>query len=277
MEKGILILIICLLAASFANAQKRKSNPDTLDFNLVNKTLKVERFNDSITFWKANTKSIDSLFFAPYNEKRKKSMDDLNGDIDDLNTYIGGFNDIRFIDAELNNLKYAIDDTKKRFPQFNIEGYERIYDFENQKEVDRKKQEILNDAERSKQQDMAFENIRQQEKQRKIDNEIAWHRKDSVENAEKYIRDSIAQVDRRINDLNYKKECIKKFGTEKGNRIARGIIKLGDTQDMCEYAWGSADDITYSTYKSGTIDIWYYRRKSTFLAFKGDKLLSITQ
>jgi len=275
MKKGI--LIICLFAASFANAQKRKSNPDTLDFNLVNKTLKAERFNDSITFLKADTKSVDSLFFAPYNEKRKKSMDELTDDIDNLNTYIGGFKDIRFIDADLNSLKSAIVDTKTKFPQFNIEGYEKIYAFASQKEIDRKRQEALADADRVKQQNMAFENVKNQEKETQLLNAQNWHIKDSTQRVEKHTKDSIDFIRIRKDDLEYKKECIRLFGNIKGAKIARGEIELGYTKDMCEYAWGTADGITYSTSKSGTIDIWYYRRSSTFLAFKGDKLISITQ
>lgn len=72
-------------------------------------------------------------------------------------------------------------------------------------------------------------------------------------------------------------ELIKKYGKTKGTAIAKGEIKLGDTQEIVTDAWGAADKISYTTTKAGTMQTWYYKKHKALLTFKKNKLVSVTE
>lgn len=269
-----LLFIICLFVSSTANAQKNKrSNPDTLNFTAINKLM----YPDGKTFKKVKSIDISNTNAGlPYNEKRATLLNNLVNEIDLLNIAILDINDA-VSGARIFEYKGHIDYIKKAFPQFDIRGYEGMYDSAYQLLQQKKFNDSVAIVNQKKQTELVYQNLEREKKQREIDNQIAWHKKDSIEKAEKLMRDSIARIDRRINDLKYKNECIKKFGTEKGTRIARGIIKIGDTKDMCEYAWGMADDVSFSTSKNETIEMWFYWDSFTYLSFKNKILVRITQ
>jgi hypothetical protein len=75
----------------------------------------------------------------------------------------------------------------------------------------------------------------------------------------------------------YNDEIYKKFGLKLGKQIVAGEIRIGYTETMVEYAWGSPDDYIYKTTKNGKIVTWVYKRQKALLGFKNKKLVSIIE
>lgn len=56
----------------------------------------------------------------------------------------------------------------------------------------------------------------------------------------------------------FKLECVKIYGSEKGELIAQGKVKIGMTQDMCKTAWGTPLWKNKVTTRHGVSEVWYY-------------------
>lgn len=63
--------------------------------------------------------------------------------------------------------------------------------------------------------------------------------------------------ERKKNEL-FKMECIKKYGTIKGELIAQGKVKIGMSQEMCKVAWGAPLWKDKVTTEYGVSEVWYY-------------------
>ena len=77
---------------------------------------------------------------------------------------------------------------------------------------------------------------------------VAKHKQEEKERIEK---------ERKEKEL-FKLECVKKYGTAKGELIAQRKVKIGMTQEMCKIAWGTPLWTDKVTTEYGESEVWYY-------------------
>lgn len=106
------------------------------------------------------------------------------------------------------------------------------------------------------------------ERYAKVEAEVKAREKRDAEKAEKEMAEKEKYERENLAD------CIKKFGTVKGRKIANGQVELGMTREMCEYAKGSFYKNTEFMKDGLKCQIWRYDN-GLWLTFKGDRLVLI--
>lgn len=268
------LLLFFFVLPIFINAQK--SNPDTLNYVEINgimQNLKIDSFQ--IAYFPSNLTG--SIYKAPFNDKRKEEAKKLSSEIDFLNISLFDVISEKNNGLLIDDFGSMVDNFSSNFPSFNIRGYRKAYNYFKSNYEEKKMQEKLEEQKMKQDKEAFFKRIDSLKIVNDQNNERERRRQDSIDYARKLIQDSIAFRERKINDIKYLNECIKKFGKVTGTRIANSKIKLGDTMEMVNYAWGMADDIntTYST--KGTLETWWFIRYRSLLSFKKGILISITE
>ncbi|GAA3981755.1 hypothetical protein GCM10022407_28700 [Hymenobacter antarcticus] len=87
-------------------------------------------------------------------------------------------------------------------------------------------------------------------------------------------RDTQAKLSAQVKASNYRKNCIDKFGPEKGELVAKGLVSIGMTKEMCLYSWGTPYDRSKRVTADEVYELFYYSYKRN-LHFINDKLVQI--
>jgi hypothetical protein len=99
-------------------------------------------------------------------------------------------------------------------------------------------------------------------------NFMTWKEYDRMDHADRNMKMEMYKEDNEKKEKR-KADCISKFGQANGELVAAYQIKTGMTEAMCLEAWGKPWDITKSTNKTGTKEIWHYNWKYNLHFEKG--------
>lgn len=246
------LLIIILVITKQAYSQKIK-NVDTLNFEKINTAVDTNGLLNTMSIYKIT-------HYPPYNEKRYELSKLLVSEIDFINSF---YNNSLFYE-----LKNSIANLKTTFPNLNLTTYENSVNQFLEKKKQKEIQEIYNDS--LNKVIMKEAGLASDIKKRKDADDLYKMRMydDSIQQVNKDKENAIEAENVRLQNFVYRNECIKKFGKVKGEKISQGQIALGDTKQMVEFAWGSADRISNSISNNASIEIWYFKKYNTFLSFR---------
>ena len=91
---------------------------------------------------------------------------------------------------------------------------------------------------------------------------------------DEYIREQLAlEKEKEQNDLEHKKNIIRKYGDYYGKLILQNKIKIGMTKEMVLESWGKPYDINRIIGEFGVEEQWCYH--DTYLYFENDRLVVI--
>jgi hypothetical protein len=257
--------LVCgfVLFSMVTNAQsslKKAGNPDTLNFATINKLMRMQQVvveNIPFSYLKISDSALNAACKGPYNETRKEQYEDLKEKINEVDE------DLRFLfkrdftfnwNFEESFTRSALRRLKVRYPQFNASGYESAYDF--CASIKHRREDSLARAYKTPGYD---------------------YKKDSINNIKKRREDSVLLAQEIKDWAERKSECIKKFGTKNGNIITNGKIKLGFTEEMCDFSWGNTDYTTHNTYTKGGTLVKKVYESGTVLTFKKGILIAISE
>lgn len=92
----------------------------------------------------------------------------------------------------------------------------------------------------------------------------------------KQQREAKAVLDAQNRAKKHLQECTAKFGDELGGLVAKGIVRIGMTKEMCLYSWGIPYDKSKRVTADEVYELFYYSYKRN-LHFINDKLVQIEQ
>ncbi len=141
MTKYFLILTFLFIFASLLKGQ------DTLNFKRINEAMQPAFLvvgQDTLQYKKITSIKLSEVCdYPPYNANRKEVYKNLSNEIDFLNIYLNQIADKNasyMQETKLFNLKNSINNFKKSYPNFDISGYQTVYNYFEQKQNQEKEQ-----------------------------------------------------------------------------------------------------------------------------------------
>lgn len=245
-----IFLIIALVITFNSNAQK-KNNPDTLNFESINKTRDKNGLFNSVDLYNA-------CAYAPYNYNRYALGKTLVTEIDFLNI---SYDHMNMSDGMAYDFNTQIENIKSKFPLLDLSAYQKEFNRFKEQELQRsiakaKRDSIANEEK------IAYRNW--QIKKKKIEDSLY-----KVVTANRQIELDIEREKRRIEDslLNvkldkerkiYAANLRKKYGADIAKIMNDGKVKLGWTKKMCIESWGEPEDINTTIVKGLKHEQWVY-------------------
>jgi hypothetical protein len=265
---------------------KKEGKESMMNYATLNQAMQVQQITvdgQPFSFTKLSDTALYKVYkdYTGYSATRKEHYQILQRDLHQVDKMISNLNDqYASLKGNFNwipHLKTALDNLKASHPALNTSGYDSAYTFCTWV---RERHEFVEDSTR----DAALqarhkEYVKKDSTQRagRARIEKAMKHDDSVYEAKQKREAAMQHVREQKMKDEYRQECIRKFGAKKGNTIANGLIELGFTEEMVDFAWGSTDYTTFNTHtKEGTI-VKKVFKSGKVLTFKKGILVAITE
>jgi hypothetical protein len=272
--------------ASDIKIKRKKPKSERMDYDQINKAMQMTEIiidGQPFSYLKLYDSSLYRIYtsYPSFSAERKDQYDSLSYSIGFVAGMLESYKDAFTFHSDgesyLTELKTGISNLRNYYSLLDISGYESVYSFcVSAKYRHRQVADSINAAhEKIATKTAEQDNSAPQTSHKSI--EAYLHERDSIWDAKQRHDDSVELAREKKERAEYDRECIKRFGPKNGSIIAKGQIRLGFTDEMVEYAWGSTDYTTYTTYtQSGTLEKRVYKT-GKILTFKKGILISITE
>lgn len=217
MKSTITFISFFLLGSSFARAQ------DKLDFTKINEAMTpspIVIMKDTFQCKRISEVKLYEVYKeGKYNAARKEAYKQLNenlGHLDRALTFLANNSAYVSKEANLGSLKYAIEDSRKYFPSFDISGYEAIYTALRQKFDQEKDAERLAEIKEKQEEAAHQKKLVKQEKENEVKKKQAAIDKKKQDSLEEVAMLTIEEGGQEY-EVGYKKEYREQMGFMSGH------------------------------------------------------------